>query len=220
MFCKHCGKSLSENQAFCDDCGTPTAGVSVTKVNPATPAHSHKFHCPHCGSEDLYPITSTEFTSSTSGGGYSAVKGCLGLFLLGPLGLLCGACGSKMKTTVENSTKNYWTCRSCGKKFIDIEDLNAILHEQKSLLTRQKIGIFLIPIISIVFIIWIQNKLFGTTNIPPMFQIILGATVAIFIALPFVVVIAYFANKKKIREIETEKSFLEQNAYGGQDVAR
>ncbi len=65
--------------------------------------------CPKCGSSDCFIITETK----TSGSDYSAIDGCLGTILFGPIGLLCGACGEG-KTT---KSKNYWICNNCGKKW-------------------------------------------------------------------------------------------------------
>lgn len=61
--------------------------------------------CPNCNSENV------QFSSKTSGGGYSAGNGCCGYMILGPLGLLCGACGSGA------TTEEFWVCNSCGHKF-------------------------------------------------------------------------------------------------------
>ncbi len=61
--------------------------------------------CPNCGSEDI------QYSSKSSGGGYSAGNGCCGYMFLGPLGLLCGACGSGTKT------EEFWICKQCGHKF-------------------------------------------------------------------------------------------------------
>ncbi len=65
--------------------------------------------CPKCGGKNLQAVSE----SNTTGGGYGAGKGCCGYILLGPLGLLCGACGSKAKTT----TKTFFVCMDCGHKF-------------------------------------------------------------------------------------------------------
>ena len=62
-------------------------------------------NCPRCGSGNV------QFGTNTSGGGFSAGKGCCGYIALGPLGLLCGACGSKTKTD------EFWVCQKCGNKF-------------------------------------------------------------------------------------------------------
>ncbi len=61
--------------------------------------------CPKCGSENV------QYATKTSGGGISAGDSCLGYLLLGPLGLLCGACGSG------TTTEEFWVCRDCGNRF-------------------------------------------------------------------------------------------------------
>lgn len=61
--------------------------------------------CPYCGSENI------QYCTKTSGGGFSFFDSCCGYILLGPLGLLCGACGSG------TSTKEFWICQNCGRKF-------------------------------------------------------------------------------------------------------
>lgn len=61
--------------------------------------------CPKCGSENV------QYATKTSGGGFSAGDSCLGYLLLGPLGLLCGACGSG------TTTEEFWVCRDCGNRF-------------------------------------------------------------------------------------------------------
>lgn len=65
--------------------------------------------CPKCGSEKI------QFATNTSGGGYSVGDGCCGYMMLGPLGLLCGACGSKTET------EEFWVCNNCGHKFSNNE---------------------------------------------------------------------------------------------------
>lgn len=46
-----------------------------------------------------------------------------GLFVFGPLGLLCGSCGQKQTTTTKNT--DYFVCTKCGNKFRNPEDLRA-----------------------------------------------------------------------------------------------
>ena len=65
--------------------------------------------CPNCKKTNTQIINEV----STSGKDFSAGKGCLGALLLGPLGLLCGACGKGKK--VENT--NYGVCNDCGHKW-------------------------------------------------------------------------------------------------------
>lgn len=69
--------------------------------------------CPNCGSENCQYITTTE----THGKGFSASNACCGSILLGPLGVLCGACG----TGVHSTTHEYWICNTCGRRFNQYE---------------------------------------------------------------------------------------------------
>ena len=65
--------------------------------------------CPKCGSENI------QFATRTSGSPFSASDSCCGFLLLGPLGILCGLCGSDV------STEEFWVCRDCGKKFTEAD---------------------------------------------------------------------------------------------------
>lgn len=67
------------------------------------------FRCPNCGASNCTPIVE----NSTSGKDFSASKGCCGLLLFGPIGLLCGACGKGKQVT----STTYWVCSNCGNKF-------------------------------------------------------------------------------------------------------
>ena len=66
-------------------------------------------NCPKCNSKKCKIINEV----STEGKDFSAGKGCLGALLLGPLGILCGACGKGRQTT----NTNYWVCEDCGNKW-------------------------------------------------------------------------------------------------------
>ena len=72
-------------------------------------ANESRMKCPKCGSISCVSM----MESHTSGSDFSAGKGCCGFALLGPIGLLCGACGEGRTTTNEM----YWVCQDCGKKF-------------------------------------------------------------------------------------------------------
>lgn len=61
--------------------------------------------CPKCGSDKI------QFGTNTSGGGFSVGDACCGYICVGPLGLLCGACGSGTET------EEFWICQNCGRKF-------------------------------------------------------------------------------------------------------
>ena len=65
--------------------------------------------CAKCGSENI------QFATRTSGSPFSASDSCCGFLLLGPLGILCGLCGSDV------STEEFWVCRDCGKKFTEAD---------------------------------------------------------------------------------------------------
>lgn len=68
-----------------------------------------KMQCPNCGGRNCTLMTET----TTKKDGYSAANGCCGYVFLGPIGLLCGACGAGEET----KSKTYWVCQSCGNKF-------------------------------------------------------------------------------------------------------
>ena len=68
--------------------------------------------CPYCNSEDTFPIVKNETEIKTKG--YSMGRGCCGMCLLGPFGLLCGALftGSKVKSR----SITWWGCKNCGRQ--------------------------------------------------------------------------------------------------------
>lgn len=68
--------------------------------------------CPYCNSEDTFPIVKNETEIKTKG--YSMGRGCCGMCLLGPFGLLCGALftGSKVKSR----SITWWGCKNCGRR--------------------------------------------------------------------------------------------------------
>ncbi len=65
--------------------------------------------CSKCGSENCQIINET----TSKGKDFSASKGCCGAILMGPIGLLCGACGKGKQM----KNKNYWVCNNCGNKW-------------------------------------------------------------------------------------------------------
>lgn len=127
MYCRFCGAENPDEAVFCKKCGKKLTAaelenaqsVSASSPTPqAVPPVQQNFaiSCPYChaGGESCHPIVKTDV--QTSGGGYGFWNGCCGLILLGPVGLLCGACGSSVKTKVRNET--WWVCQKCGKEFI------------------------------------------------------------------------------------------------------
>ncbi len=140
MYCRNCGKEIYGTNEYCEACqaeldnsvnNTPPQNQQSQQGGYNDGGNQKKKCCPRCKSRNLQIVTNTEYHSQTSGGGYSAGKGCCGYMALGPLGLLCGACGSKSKTTVTSSSTNVWVCRDCGNKFRDIADIEADIAKQK-----------------------------------------------------------------------------------------
>lgn len=77
--------------------------------------------CPNCHSSNLMLLPETK--TDISGGGYRVGKGCCGWILLGPLGLLCGLCGTGIKS--KSQTVTFWVCKDCGNKFRSPKDIEA-----------------------------------------------------------------------------------------------
>lgn len=65
--------------------------------------------CPKCGSYNCQIIT--EY--NTKGKDYYIGRGLCGAVLAGPIGALCGFCGSGKKI----NTETYWICNNCGRKW-------------------------------------------------------------------------------------------------------
>lgn len=99
-----CFAKIQNNSNSSTDHGDPVSGNAANNhVNP------FQLRCPICGGTNCTPIVET----STSGKDFSAGKGCCGFALLGPIGILCGACGKGKQTT----STAYWMCLNCGNKF-------------------------------------------------------------------------------------------------------
>ncbi len=153
MFCRHCGTENTEESRFCRSCGSeiivsreasrvdqvsqmkPELQENEVQIN--TKIEFNKPHCPNCGSESLQAVVETDVKTTGSGGGYSAGSGCLGFLLFGPLGLLCGSCGSNQTVTTNTTNKSFWVCNDCGNKFRnkrdELEELNTNMKQFKGL---------------------------------------------------------------------------------------
>jgi len=122
MFCSKCGIKLTEGSVFCSGCGVQINSTEqpqhTTNSNNSNPI-PEDIRCPKCESQNLQ--VTLETTTTSSGGGYSGAKGCLGFLLLGPLGLLCGSGGKKVSSSTEH--KNFWICMKCGHKFRKAEEV-------------------------------------------------------------------------------------------------
>ena len=133
MYCSKCGKELPEGSQFCPNCGNSVNAPAVppqsqdlnghgqeipspertgTPAEPqssAPPVPNEEVKCPKCGAAGCTP----QYKQNVSGGGYGCCSGGLGALVLGPLGLLCGACGRSTKTT----NTLVWICPKCGHEF-------------------------------------------------------------------------------------------------------
>ena len=104
--------------------------------------------CPECGSKNYQLVSNTQ--TQTTGGGFSAGKGCLGYICFGPLGILCGACGSGQKTTTTVTTE--CMCNDCGSRFKNPQDLKMTLDKYNEDITLRLIAVSVFFIISTLLI--------------------------------------------------------------------
>lgn len=72
-------------------------------------AEDNKMICPQCGKNNSQVINEV----TTSGKDFSVGKGCLGILLMGPIGILCGLCGKGRQM----HNRQYWVCNNCGHKW-------------------------------------------------------------------------------------------------------
>lgn len=132
MYCPKCGKELPAGAQFCPTCGSsinqpelspqsqdsssPDQDIPSINLQGAAaeqqnqpPVPNEEIKCPRCGATGCTP----QYKQNVSGGGYGCCSGGLGALVLGPLGLLCGACGRSVKST----NTLVWICPKCGHEF-------------------------------------------------------------------------------------------------------
>lgn len=166
MFCHKCGSKLANDATFCHKCGTkveyvntgpqvpgPTGTYEFTSGTRSQSDTSSTLRCPNCNSSDLVPITET--TTNVSGRMFGFEDACCGWILLGPLGLLCGLCGSGVESHTE--TETYWVCKSCGNKFRNPADIRAEVETGRK--TIRVIFILLAIVFLACFIIGISFRI-------------------------------------------------------------
>lgn len=154
MFCSNCGKQIPDNSMFCPECGTKIAQKEPIRKEPeaTTPSagvaafNEQRVKCPCCGGHNLQTVSEVTTVTSTTGGGYSGGKGCLGLLLFGPFGLLCGNCGNAQKTEVQNNTKLFWVCSDCGHKFEHLDNIQKEIAELETIQKNLKNSMIALPI--------------------------------------------------------------------------
>lgn len=129
MYCRFCGAEIQETDRFCKKCGKSVQNIPATVESSASSQkaqtepvnHKKSGFCPNCGAgpENCQPIPKVNV--KTSGSGYSFWDGCCGMILLGPAGLLCGACGGGVKTEVRSET--WLVCQKCGTEFMSKQSI-------------------------------------------------------------------------------------------------
>ena len=155
------------------------------------------FCCPQCGNRNLQITTQTDVT--TTGKGYSAGKGCLGYFLLGPIGLLCGACGSGQKTTVKDTKR--WACSNCGNNFEAPDDIKARAKEL-SAVNKIFIGLLVFGLVTIVpLLVFVGSQ---GEEIPPVLLLML-------IVLGLLMALVPIFNMSAVKKLKTEAYTLESS---------
>lgn len=120
MYCRYCGKELTEGSKFCPFCGKACTDPADTTKQEGNFSDFSKsgITCPHCGSHNTEPLVHT--STQTHTGGYSCLGGACGGILLGPVGLLLGLCGRS--TTTQTASQTRWVCRDCGTEFCNKQD--------------------------------------------------------------------------------------------------
>ena len=115
MYCRQCGKELTNDAKFCAFCGAPCEEMSEPPKQQDPPPNSNRSQitCPRCGSQNTQPVVHTSAQVHT--GGYSCLGGACGGILLGPVGLLLGLCGRSSTTQISSQTR--WVCGDCGMEF-------------------------------------------------------------------------------------------------------
>lgn len=74
--------------------------------------------CPNCGSGNVTSQVYSHTTQTQNVKGFGWIKACLGWFILGPFGILCGLCGmGKGRYNTETRNKVEYICQDCGRRF-------------------------------------------------------------------------------------------------------
>lgn len=134
QYCRQCGQSLGKSEdsdSIMKDVASiaseaaslgalfvKEAGEAFSEVIEAQAESRNDTICPFCGGENCQ--TMLKSTMDTTYKNYKWGSGCCGMLLLGPFGLLCGLCGTGVKTKTQNEL--WWTCLKCGKQHLALAD--------------------------------------------------------------------------------------------------
>lgn len=190
MFCHECGTQIPEGVKFCYKCGAKvvedingnTANLNTTDIQTLEPSNIEmlenpnrsRIECPNCHSLNLIPVSETQ--TYVSGSGYGVGKGCCGYILLGPLGLLCGLCGTG--ATSQTTTSTWWVCKDCGNKFRDPKEIEAAKKTSWNLCLA--LAISFLVIFSLNFIAGIALYGEGGISVSSVLGMIISTAIMIF----------------------------------------
>lgn len=159
----------TDNSYHTQQNNTPHQGYASNQVEQ--PMGS--LRCPECGSKNYQLVNNTQ--TQTTGSNFSVCRSCLGYFLLGPLGLLCGACGSGQKTTTTVTTE--YICNNCGTRFKNPQDLKRrIDNYDTEVMTKLIVSNVFISLFSLILIFAISDE--TEFNIFMIFTLIFGLIIA------------------------------------------
>lgn len=206
MYCRKCGKEIESNEEYCGACKIEIEEkATVQEERDKTNLNiSKKLCCPKCKSRNIQIVTNTQYHTETKGGGYSASKGCCGYMILGgPLGLLCGACGNKSKTTVTSTTTNAWVCHDCGNKFRDIADIDLDIKGKTRMRKALPVVLYVLGAFYLVFpvlYLFVLGRIEIFEILLGLFVLVLGKVVSVFL-------------DNQISALQEEKKSIEENGY-------
>lgn len=92
-------QGIGQKSSSADQGPPPPAPAAAPSSSVPQSANDGQLRCPKCGSTQV----------SADKKGFGGGKGCCGWLFFGPLGILCGFCGSK---------KVLITCLACGKQWL------------------------------------------------------------------------------------------------------
>ena len=144
----------------------------------------------------------------------------------------CPKCGSEelqVTPSVENNkfmlmplkkTLNYWSCKNCGTRFMDVNDLNYLVGEYRYRFPRFIGGGILLLLIGVFAFIEFSSNI-------PIDQVVRRQEGIIVVALATAITLLTLSMgvyalilairvKKKIPEYEKEREYVEKNAYNNQ----
>ncbi len=211
MNCKKCGEYIDDGARYCPYCNErQIEGEAAVPPKPKKPIKTEReinanfqrnpIYCPKCHATGLQNSVEQDFSSSTkTSGGYSGCGACIGFNIFGPIGLLCGNCGGKQKTTttINNNVRRYWVCNSCGHRFRQVSDLEHELYVElpdaiKSTSFMKNVAMFFLclTILELIIVLFF-------TGIPDLW------TGLVCFTLPVIAISFWYSLKGKLEELQS-----------------